>query len=212
MKASSLLFKRKISILGICLFIVYGTCKTSYRAFKWSIRTVYKTGKWIRNYIHFLNAGYSYSDVYHLINNMTGREFEKFIYYLFRELDFKVKLTQTSSDGGKDLILFDKDNGYTYVECKRWKEDGFQVGRPELQKLVGAAVADNIENMLFITTGKYSDPAYEYADTMNNLNLWNMKDIMRIVYRIEQKRIPYILIRSLDYNNTKIIRLKPCVK
>jgi restriction system protein len=213
MKASSLLFKRRISILGLCLFLIVASAKTSYKIFRWSIKSVWNTGKWIKNYFHFINAGYSYKDVYDLINSMTGREFEKFCYYLFKESGLKCKLTQASCDGGKDLILYDEYNGETYVECKRWSGDGeFKVGRPELQKLTGAAIADNVLNMLFITTGKYTNEAYEYANKMDNLELWDMKDIMKLVYKIPQERIPHILVRSLDYSNTKIIRLKPCVK
>ena len=213
MKTSSLLFKRRISILGLCLFIIVTTIKTLFNLFKWSINTIIKTIKWIKNYFHFVKSGYSYSDVYDLINNMTGREFEKFILYLFKELGYKCKLTKATNDGGKDLILYNENEGNTYIECKRWDMNGdFKIGRPEIQKLIGAADGDCIPNALFITTGKYTKEAYEYANKIDNLELWDISNIMKMICKVNQKQIPKILIKSLNNTNTRIIRLKPCTK
>jgi hypothetical protein len=63
---------------------------------------------------------------------------------------------------------------------------------------------------IIITTGKYHKNAIESANMIGNIELWDMKDVMMKVFKINQKRIPYILSRTFD-NNTKIIRLKPSV-
>lgn len=209
MKLSNLLFKRKISILGVFLFVSAMLIKISYKFMKTIIKIIIRTLRWLCNYIHFIKSNYSYNDIYHLINSFSGREFEKFIYYSFKELGYKVKLTQSTNDGGKDLILYDKKLKCAYVECKRWNYEGsFKVGRPELQKLVGSAIGDNIDNMLFITTGQYSNEAYDYSAKIEGLILWDIKDIMKLVYKVDQKKIPKILMKSLNYTNTKITRLK----
>lgn len=51
------------------------------------------------------------------INNMSGRDFEYFVAFIFKCLGYKVNVTQASRDGGKDLII-KKDGITTYVELK----------------------------------------------------------------------------------------------
>jgi hypothetical protein len=206
MKYTKLLYKRKISYIGTLIFLAIFTTKTIYKIFKWiTIKTIEIT-KWFIRYIRFIKKGYSYSDIYKLIMNMSGREFEIFMAELFKIIGYKVKLTQETKDGGKDLILY-SDKGCTYVELKRWDTKN-EIGRVLLQKLVGSAVADNVNNMIFITTSGYNKNAYEYAKKLNNLELWDIIDIMKMVVKIEQKQLPLILAKTFktDY---KIIRLNP---
>jgi restriction system protein len=143
---------------------------------------------------------------------MTGREFEIFMYLLFKELGYKTKLTEVTGDGGKDIILKDKFGDYIYVECKRWG-NSWKVGRPELQKLVGAAYGDCINKMIFVTTGEYSNDAIKYSYKIENMKLWDMSNIMRNVLKINKKKIPYILNRVLliedNKNINNIIKLNP---
>lgn len=210
MKLRRLIYKRKISILGLLMFVIIGTITLIFKIIKFTITKLYKSFIWFKHYIQFVKSGYCYSDIYNLIDNLSGREFEVFMYLVFKELGYKVKLTQATSDGGKDIILRDIDDEIIYVECKRWS-DNFKVGRPEIQKLVGSSIGDSVDNMLFVTTGQYTNEAYEYAFKIDNLELWDMNDIMKKVVKINQKRIPYILTKTLG-TNTKIVRLKPSVR
>lgn len=45
---------------------------------------------------------------------------------------------------------------------KKWKQ-GLSVGRPEIQKFVGALQGKRAKRGIFITTTKFSDDAREYA-------------------------------------------------
>lgn len=115
------------------------------------------------------------------IRDMNPRDFEVFIANIFSDNGYSTKVTQYTGDGGKDIII--KKNGITYyVECKHWES---AVGRPELQKLVGAAVGSNVSDLIFISTGGFNVNAINYANSLNSngnvhLDLWTMEDILKI--------------------------------
>jgi restriction endonuclease Mrr len=141
---------------------------------------------------------------------MSGREFEVFICELFKATGKykKVVLTQESNDGGKDIILTDKSGRITYVETKRWNEK-FECGRVLLQKLAGSAYGDRVDKMIFITTSGYNKNAIEYAKKLDNLELWDMSNIMKLVTIVEQEKLSNILVKSLGVNS-KVVNLQPC--
>lgn len=60
-----------------------------------------------------------------IYRNLSPREFEEFMAQLYNKLGYNVELTQTTRDGGKDIILRKPDvlgDMVYYVECKRYKE------------------------------------------------------------------------------------------
>lgn len=122
------------------------------------------------------------------IRDMNPRDFEVFIANIFSDNGYSAKVTQYTGDGGKDIVI--KKNGITcYVECKHWES---AVGRPELQKLVGAAVGSNVSDLIFISTGGFNVNAINYANSVNSngnvhLDLWTMDDILKIANK--KKRI-----------------------
>ncbi|HCL4447292.1 TPA: restriction endonuclease [Clostridium botulinum] len=117
---------------------------------------------------------------------MDDRKFEIFCGELFKQLGYKVKVTQKSCDGGRDIVL--KKNGFTtYVECKKWNSN--LVGREPLQKLVGSSIADNVLNMIFITTSDFNKNAKEYAKKMDSLRLWTTIDIMKNIEKLNDNQI-----------------------
>jgi restriction system protein len=65
-------------------------------------------------------------------------------------------------DEGIDGIIKEDKLGLDviYLQAKRW--DG-TVGRPEIQKFVGALHGKRAKKGVFLTTGKFSDDAYEYV-------------------------------------------------
>lgn len=125
------------------------------------------------------------------IRDMNPRDFEVFIANIFSDNGYSTKVTQYTSDGGKDIII--KKNGITYyVECKHWES---AVGRPELQKLVGAAVGNAVSDLIFISTGGFNVNARNYAKDVNakgnlHLDLWTMEDILKIANK--KMRIEHI--------------------
>ena len=74
--------------------------------------------------------------------------------------------TPRTNDGGYDFILkkpYDSEEIIAIGECKLYSEDNI-VGRPLLQKLVGANVSIQAKHLLFVTTSSYSKEAVLYAD------------------------------------------------
>lgn len=208
MKLTSLLYKKRISILGLVFFITFGFVKLLYQIAKDLIIGSYKIIRWIVRYIQFAKSGYTYQEIENIIQNMSGREFEKFCYYLFKELGYKTILTKASNDYGRDVIV-EIDNKTIFVECKRYSDDNI-VGREIVQKLSGSISMFNADKGIIITTGKYHKNALEAADMIGNIELWNMTQIMMMVLKVNMKRIPNVLMKSLN-NNTKIIRLRPAI-
>ncbi|WP_231855605.1 restriction endonuclease [Tsukamurella pseudospumae] len=76
----------------------------------------------------------------------------------------KATVTQASNDGGIDGIIDQDALGLSrvYVQAKRYAPDN-SVGRPELQAFVGA-LSGKADSGVFITTGRFSKGAIEYAE------------------------------------------------
>jgi len=72
----------------------------------------------------------------------------------------------SSGDEGVDGIIKEDRLGLdvVYLQAKRW--DG-TVGRPEVQKFVGALHGKRAKKGVFITTGKFSDDARKYIETID---------------------------------------------
>lgn len=70
-----------------------------------------------------------------------------------------------SGDEGIDGIIKEDKLGLDiiYIQAKRWN-DGNTVGRPEIQKFVGALSGQGASKGIFITTSSYSKEAQTYAN------------------------------------------------
>jgi restriction system protein len=96
--------------------------------------------------------------------NMTPRDFEFYVAaFLQITREFKTQVTKASKDGGKDIIAYDGKEKI-YVEVKHWKGN---VGRPAIQKLNGAMLADRVKRGYFITSSGFTKDALEYANKTN---------------------------------------------
>lgn len=112
-------------------------------------------------------------DLLEIILEKDGYYFERLVmdvlikmgYGNFRE---KAKIvTKKSNDGGIDGIINQDKLGLDkiYVQAKRWA-DGI-VGRPELQKFVGALSERQANKGIFITTSDFSKDAKEYIEKVS---------------------------------------------
>lgn len=88
-------------------------------------------------------------------------DFEKFCANLFRKMGYAAELTPPTNDGGYDILLT-KENQKTVIECKCYQPK-YKVGRPAIQKLVGANQIAAADKMIFITTSNFSPGALAYA-------------------------------------------------
>jgi len=91
-------------------------------------------------------------------------------------------VTQKSRDGGingvvnQDSLELEK----IYVQAKMWSSGN--VGRPELQKFVGALSAKKSNKGIFITTSDFTKEASEYATNLSHtIILINGKDLTRFM-------------------------------
>ena len=71
-----------------------------------------------------------------------------------------------SGDGGIDGIINEDRLGLDviYLQAKRWEGT---VGRPEIQKFVGALHGKRARKGVFITTGKFSNDAIKYVSSID---------------------------------------------
>lgn len=73
-----------------------------------------------------------------------------------------------SGDGGVDGVINEDKLGLDviYIQAKRWSEG--TVGRPEIQKFVGALQGKRAKKGVFITTSYFSTDARDYVSHIND--------------------------------------------
>lgn len=92
---------------------------------------------------------------------LSGYEFEDFVCGVFERLGYKVKKTPKSNDFGRDAIMHYGGKKYL-LECKRYAAENSS-GRPDLQKFHSAIISDKAVGGFFVTTGKFTDNAVNFA-------------------------------------------------
>ncbi|MDB8545800.1 restriction endonuclease [Turicibacter sanguinis] len=108
---------------------------------------------------------------------MNPYQFESYIGDYFRDQGYTVHQTAKSNDGGKDLILHKGGKTY-YVECKKYARSN-SIGRPLIQKLVGAAHPTGAK-AIFVTTSKFTNGAVAEAKR-SNVQLIDGNRLMRML-------------------------------
>jgi restriction system protein len=106
------------------------------------------------------------------IKNNTPQFFENLVIDLMIALgyggsraDAGRSIGQTGDEGVDGIIKEDRLGlDVIYLQAKRW--DG-TVGRPEVQKFVGALHGKRAKKGVFITTGKFSDDAIKYVENID---------------------------------------------
>lgn len=104
---------------------------------------------------------------------LTPSEFERLVVKLLLKMGYGSGIeeagmvTQPSNDGGIDGIIKEDQLGFShiYIQAKQWAVDQ-TVGKPEIQKFVGALQGQQAQKGLFITTAKFSSGALQFADNL----------------------------------------------
>lgn len=107
------------------------------------------------------------------VMKLSSTEFEKLVVSLLLHMGYgngiteAGMVTQQSNDGGIDGIIKEDQLGFSniYIQAKQWATDQ-TVGKPEIQKFVGALQGQQAQKGLFITTAKFSSGALQYADNL----------------------------------------------
>lgn len=102
------------------------------------------------------------------IDYLSGRDFEKYLYYKLRSERYKVKLTPSSHDFGADLVL-KKGTKKIIIQAKRWKDN---VGISAVQEIVAAKSYYNAKYAMVITNSCFTRSAKDLANA-NGVILWN---------------------------------------
>lgn len=100
-------------------------------------------------------------DIYQKFIN-TPYEFENYCARIFRKEGFHASVTSKTNDGGVDIKLLSPQGKAGIVECKCYSPEE-SIGRPVLQKLAGANLTYKADEMYFVTTGRFSENALQYA-------------------------------------------------
>jgi len=76
------------------------------------------------------------------------------------------EITKKTADEGIDGIIKEDKLGLDkiYIQAKKWENS---VGRPEIQKFVGALQGKRAKKGVFITTSEFSKEAYEYVKNLD---------------------------------------------
>lgn len=103
------------------------------------------------------------SSSFDLYSSFEGdhRDFEFWCAELLRSQGWTAEVTVASNDGGVDVFL-ERAGETGVVECKLYGE-GNTVGRPLLQKLIGAKAAHRADLAVFMTTSRFTAQAKTYA-------------------------------------------------
>jgi restriction system protein len=111
----------------------------------------------------------------------TPFEFEVSVAKIFEALGYRTKVTPSSNDGGKDIIMYKSGKKYL-VECKKYNRNNL-VGRPELQKFFAAIVQEKAIKGYFITTSDFTTAALNYpVDVDDKVELFNGERLMELFH------------------------------
>lgn len=116
------------------------------------------------------------------IDKFQGEEFEKLLFYYYKELGYKVKLTPITNDFGADLIL-KKKGEVTVVQAKRYKSS---VGIKAVQEIIGAKAYYKADKCVVVTNSYFTKSAIDLAEA-NCVTLINRKDLFKIMREVKEK-------------------------
>ncbi len=107
------------------------------------------------------------------IKSISPSRFEELVVELLLKMGYggtqedAGRVVGKSGDGGIDGIINEDRLGLDviYIQAKRWEAD---VGRPEIQKFVGALAGNKASKGVFITSSGFSNGARDYAAQVNH--------------------------------------------
>lgn len=95
------------------------------------------------------------------IDKMSGEDFEKWLYILYKRRKYRVSLTPPSSDYGADLIVTGKNGTRTAVQAKRYRN---AVGEAAVQQVIAAREYYDCDEAMVVTNSYYTKQAIELAE------------------------------------------------
>jgi restriction endonuclease Mrr len=100
------------------------------------------------------------------MREIDPRKFEELIAELFRDKGYDVQLTPRSKDGGRDILVIERDDigsALTLVECKRYAQNN-KVGVDIIRGLYGVVCEERATRGLLATTSYFTSGAKAFRD------------------------------------------------
>jgi restriction endonuclease Mrr len=136
---------------------------------------------------------------------MTPSKFEEWCKIILEDMGYKNLNNVTELfEGGVNLSSIEKSQ-CTYISTRLYKlkdnkkdnvNDNYEtIGRPELQKFVGALVQDKVKKGIIITTGDFTSDAKEYLKSLPSEYSITLIDGIQLTKRLRNLRQKEIAVR-----------------
>lgn len=122
-------------------------------------------------------------------------EFEYFIARLYQLQGWQAQTTKATGDGGVDVNMTDPAGETWIVECKCYNKDNL-VGRPVLQKLLGANAIAGADHMMVVTTSDFTAAATDYS-LKTGITLINGERLLELCNYVEAGNSSSLGMKSL---------------
>jgi hypothetical protein len=124
-----------------------------------------------------------FADVY----TISPRRFEQVVEEVFRTLGYQTRLTQSSRDGGYDIVVVENSSGaQMIVECKRYGE-GKTVGVGLVRHLLGVQLRENVKRAVLVTNSNFTQDAKDWIssgfhiDQGFEMDLWDGEQLSKML-------------------------------
>lgn len=145
------------------------------------------------------------------IMKMNPFSFEELVVKLLRAMGYGSddismnRVTKKSGDEGIDGIVTTDKLGFEtiYFQAKRWKNDTV-IGRPEIQKFLGALAGQGATKGIFITTAKFSNEAKSFVEKplRTQIKLIDGADLVKLMieYDLGVSVVKLYKVKRVDYD------------
>ena len=142
---------------------------------------------------------------------MSPYDFENLIVRLLIKMGYgtlkqnEMAVTPKSGDEGIDGIVSADKFGFDsiYIQAKKWRSDS-TVGRPEIQKFLGALAGQGATKGIFITTAHFSKEAIAIADKQHHQKIvlvdGNQLTELMIEYNLGVSVVETYVVKRVDYD------------
>jgi len=98
-----------------------------------------------------------------LLRALEWKRFEELCAAYFQQLGFRTRMTPAGPDGGVDIHLLAQgsERSAVLVQCKAWST--YDVGVKAVRELLGVMTAEGVAEGVFVTTGRYTQAARDFA-------------------------------------------------
>lgn len=117
------------------------------------------------------------------VDEMTGIEFEVYLYHKFKKLGYKAKMTPVTADYGADLVL-KKRRKKIVVQVKRYHRE---VGIAAVQEVIGSIAYYNAAIGMVVTNSFFTPNAINLAKA-NEITLWDRRTLIKYLINEEDIR------------------------